>query len=125
MSDGPVLASGDLRGTVLRPGPRERVLSLSGVGDTESKEALRDFLLDAHRSAVRDGAREVCVDWLRLEFLNSSCLKAFLTWINEIRSTPGCYAVRLRLDPASYWQRRSAEALVGFGGDEASIAVDG
>jgi hypothetical protein len=52
--------------------------------------------------------------------MNSSSLKAFLTWLRTIREGPTSYKVEIRTSPALYWQRRSVAALVAFAPDHLS-----
>jgi hypothetical protein len=43
--------------------------------------------------------------------MNSSCFKAFITWIDTVKNASRPYRIRLLADPSLHWQRRSLEAL--------------
>jgi hypothetical protein len=55
---------------------------------------------------------EVAFDFRDLYFMNSSCFKAFVTWIDVVsRATAKGYKIRFLTNPRLHWQRRSLEAL--------------
>jgi hypothetical protein len=92
---------------------------LAGSAETASMAALEAMLREVHAAAVRVGAREVRVDLRRLEFMNSSCLKTFITWIGQVQEleAPRQYTVRFLSDDGKHWQRRSLGALSCFAVD--------
>ena len=74
--------------------------------------AITSSLLERAASPVA----EVVVDLRRLEFMNSSCLKTLVTWLNNVRQRPPAqqYLIRFLRDRAAYWQERSLSALKAF-----------
>lgn len=84
-------------------------LSFSGTGDLEAVEPLAEYLDRAFDDVESLGLRAVKFDFRRLEFMNSSCFKAFVTFIERTKE-PGVSIVFVT-DPVHYWQRRSLEAL--------------
>jgi hypothetical protein len=59
---------------------------------------------------------EVVVDFRTLDFMNSSCFKAFLDWIARIQELPydQVYKIRFLSTESILWQRRSLRALQCF-----------
>jgi hypothetical protein len=101
-------------GFSLTPNLEEDVLvvEFAGNGDLEAVEALATFLKLVHREALHLKVKEVRVDLRQLYFMNSSCFKSFVTWIDAVaRGVPETYGVRFLANPSFYWQRRSLEAL--------------
>jgi hypothetical protein len=106
---------------VIRPGFAFRAalegdglqLRLIGSADARATSELAGFVAHAHAEARRLSVREVVVDLHGCTFMNSSCFKAFLTWLAAIAelSPDAQYRLRFAWDGASYWQRRSLQAL--------------
>ena len=99
------------------------VLTCSGSAETEAVEQLLATLDDVHRSAVNALARQVVADLRGLEFASSSCLKAFVTWLQRILELDEAhrYHVLFRSNPRHSWQRRSLGALAAFAGNVVQI----
>jgi hypothetical protein len=55
----------------------------------------------------------VIVDVHELYFINSSCFKAFVTWVATVNSVEPSerYCIRFLKDPKLRWQTRSFDAL--------------
>ncbi len=94
-------------------------LTLGGTADVRAVEPLAKLMPQLHDAAVGAGATEVLVDLLTLEFMNSSCFKAMVTWIAQLRDVAPAqqYHVRFLSNPAMHWQRRSLQALSCFATD--------
>jgi anti-anti-sigma factor len=93
-------------------------IAMTGTADSETKPALDELFARIHEVAIAGFIRTVVVDLRALEFMNSSSLKAFLTWFRTLREgTAPSYKVELRTSPEVYWQRRSIQALVAFAPD--------
>jgi hypothetical protein len=75
-------------------------------------DVLNRYLKQLHREAVHLGAAEVELDFHELYFMNSSCLKALVSFIDGAANVdkPG-YRIRFLTNPQLFWQRRSLEAL--------------
>lgn len=98
-------------------------ITLTGNADLNVKFALDKFLGAAHEKAIVAGAQEVTVDVRRLEFMNSSCLKCFVTWISKIQDTAPDkqYKVAFVSSPSMYWQKRSLHALSCLASDLVTV----
>jgi len=86
-------------------------VSFSGTGDVAAVELLGGYLKRLHIEAQRLGVSEVRCDFRKLTFMNSSCFKAFVVWIDTVKTSDHGYAIRFLTDPDMHWQRRSLEAL--------------
>lgn len=91
-------------------------LHLWGNADMRAKDPLDRFLLAVDDRALANAAEEVVVDLRELVFMNSSCLKAVVTWLGRIqdRGVSHRYRVRFLREPAAHWQVRSLNALEAF-----------
>jgi hypothetical protein len=92
------------------PGPVPRV-KFSGNGDAEAVTPLDRFLKLLHKTLLDDQSTQVEVDLCELYFMNSSCLKAFVSWIYKVNTTGRPYQIHLQMNPRQPWQRRSLEPL--------------
>lgn len=104
---------------------QERVIDarFTGNADLRAREALEKFLVGLHAEVQRVGAEKVLVDFHRLEFMNSSCFKSFVTWIGEVQDLQAekQYRIHFRSNPEMLWQRRSLHALRCFAVDLITI----
>jgi hypothetical protein len=89
------------------------VVRLSGNADMNVQLTLSAALRQVHAEALRLGVSEVICDFADLYFMNSSCFKAFVTWVTHlIAVSPNKqYRIRVRSNRQLAWQRRSVEAL--------------
>lgn len=88
------------------------VVNFAGNGDMSAVEALGQFLKRVHAEATTLGVAEVAFDFRDLYFMNSSCFKAFVTWIDIVSRIPSNgYKIKFLTNPRLHWQRRSLEAL--------------
>jgi hypothetical protein len=86
-------------------------VSFVGTGDVAAIEVLGAYLQRVHAEAERLGLTEVTCDFRKLSFMNSSCFKAFVLWIDTVKNAAHSYRIRFLTDPEMHWQRRSLEAL--------------
>lgn len=86
-------------------------IKFSGNGDAEAVAPLDRFLKVLHKGLVDSSDSAVVVDLGDLYFMNSSCLKAFVSWIYKVNTTGRPYQIRLQMNPRQAWQRRSLEPL--------------
>jgi hypothetical protein len=91
-------------------GPRLSI-AFSGSGDLNAIELLAGYLIRVHEEALRLAVREVRCDFRKLGFMNSSCFKSFVVWIDTVKNAPTGYKISFLTDPNIHWQRRSLEAL--------------
>ena len=88
------------------------LVSFAGNGDMTAVEALGRYLKQVHLEAVALKVAEVKFDFRDLYFMNSSCFKAFVTWIDQAsHAEDHTYHIRFLTNPRLHWQRRSLEAL--------------
>jgi hypothetical protein len=86
-------------------------IAFNGTGDVAAIELLGDYLKRVHGEAERLLVTEVTCDFRQLSFMNSSCFKAFVLWIDTVKNAARSYRIRFLTDPGMHWQRRSLEAL--------------
>ncbi len=86
-------------------------VKFSGNGDAEAIAPLDRFLKVLHKTLTDDQSGAVRVDLADLYFMNSSCLKAFVSWIYKVNTTGRPYQIHLLMNPRQPWQRRSLEPL--------------
>ena len=86
-------------------------LTFAGTGDVAAIELLGTYLKQVHAEAERLAVSEVICDFKALSFMNSSCFKAFVVWIDTVKNAARSYRIRFLTDPEMHWQRRSLEAL--------------
>ena len=96
-------------------------LKLSGNADTPAIEPLSELLAKLHDEAIRSRTTMIFVDFVNLEFMNSSCFKAFVEWIAAIQDAGEQYRVRFLSNPNQFWQSRSLHALTCFADDLITI----
>jgi hypothetical protein len=86
-------------------------ISFGGTGDAAAIAILGAYLPQVHAEAQRLNLPEVTCDFRKLSFMNSSCFKAFVVWIDTVKNAAQTYRIRFLTDPEMHWQRRSLEAL--------------
>ena len=86
-------------------------VSFNGTGDVAAIELLASYLKRVHAEAERLAISQVTCDFRKLSFMNSSCFKAFVVWIDTVKNATRAYRIRFLTDPEMHWQRRSLEAL--------------
>ena len=94
----------------LGDGPTPAV-KFSGSGDSEAISPLDRFLKLLHKNLLDERTTSVAVDLGELYFMNSSCLKAFVSWVYKVNTMERPYQIRLQMNPRQPWQRRSLEPL--------------
>jgi hypothetical protein len=96
--------------------PGRLTVKLEGEGNLDAIDAIKTVLTGAHTEAQRLAVKEVVVDLTELEFLNSSGIKHFVSWLREASLLPPetSYSIRLISSPLVPWQRRSLNALQCF-----------
>jgi hypothetical protein len=89
----------------------EARVRFSGAGDTEGVALLERFLGLLHQDLVARGIAEVAVDLEQLTFINSSCLKALVSWIYKVDTGGRPYKIVLLRNPRMHWQKSSLSTL--------------
>lgn len=99
-------------------------IAFSGNGDLHAIEPLADYLKRVQVEALRLKVLEVRCDFKKLVFMNSSCFKSFVVWIDTVKNAPHSYKIVFVTEPSVHWQRRSLEALRRLAMDVVSIETD-
>ena len=99
-------------------------LKMSGSAEGDATKVLGSLLHKLHEEALRTDSDEVVVDLRDLEFMSSSCFKAFVSWLAELQDVDAKeqYEIRFLSDPNKHWQRRSLGALSCFAVDLVKIS---
>jgi anti-anti-sigma factor len=98
-------------------------LRLSGSVDMDAVPMLDPFLRKLHAEVLRERFRVVVFDLSGLQFMSSSPLQCFVSYINLVNklASEQRYGIRFVSNPKLHWQRRSLEALYRFAPDVVSI----
>jgi hypothetical protein len=102
------------------------VLTCRGSAETRAFSELSAALDAVHRDALYRAAEEVVADVRALEFASSSCLKAFVTWLQRVLALDDAhrYKICFRSNPQHSWQRRSLGAFAEFAGEVVRIEAE-
>lgn len=104
--------------------PGKLTIKLTGEGNLDAVDAIRTVLTGAHAEAQRVGVKEVVIDLTELEFLTSSGIKHFVSWLREASLLgEDAYGIRFLSSPKVSWQRRSLQALQIFASKLLTIEV--
>jgi len=103
----------------------EVVVRLSGSADLTTVRALNEYLAQVHADVRRNKAHSVNMDLRDLDFMNSSCLKALVTWVAEVQEGPADerYAIVILGSERRAWQKRSLHALATLAPDVVSLKM--
>jgi hypothetical protein len=106
----------DLRVRATRVDDDKIRLAMIGSAETPAFEALTTLVRRLQEQTHRRRPTEVVVDWRELDFMNSACLKTFVTWLGQLRDADEAaqYGVRFLFDRNKHWQRRTVGALQCF-----------
>lgn len=108
----------DEKGVTIVPSsdPDGLTLRFSGNADTRVKDELHAYLSNTHEFACEHGLGKVSIDLRALEFMNSACFKAFVTWLAKVRNLDRerQYRIHFLSNDKIHWQRRSLRALSCF-----------
>ncbi|MBV9948624.1 MAG: hypothetical protein JOZ69_17380 [Myxococcales bacterium] len=93
--------------------------------DMHAVKTLSAALKTIHEQAVRLQVRDVLCDLTALYFMNSSCFKAFVTWVTAALALEpqARYTIHLRSNGQLHWQKRSLEALRRLAEEVVSIEL--
>jgi hypothetical protein len=91
----------------------------SGSADMHAIEPLANCLAQVHRLATERRVQRVRIDFRKLEFMNSSCFKSFVSWIGSVQDLAPAdrYQIEFLSNALMHWQRRSLNALRCFAMD--------
>ena len=113
--DIPAIETTELRASASFDAGRVKV-TFAGSADSRAMKSIDALLRRLHDEALRLAVPEVTVDFREFDFMNSSCFKAFVTWIGNVQEldAPKQYMIRFLSDEKKHWQRRSLDALRCF-----------
>jgi hypothetical protein len=97
------------------------VLRLTGNADVVAKRHLDSLLNTVHDHARQRGIGRVYVDIRQLAFMNSSCFKDLISWLDKVREARERYYVTFQSSSSRHWQKRSLHALSCFAPDLVAI----
>lgn len=97
------------------------VVRLTGTADIAAQPHLEPLFVAVHAQVAALGVGRVQVDLRELQFMNSSCIKDVIVWLEKIRKAEKSYLVTFLSSEARPWQRRSLLALKQFGKGIVSI----
>jgi hypothetical protein len=86
-------------------------LVFTGSGDMNATSVINEYLKLVHQEAIRLALAQVSCDFKQLTFMNSSCFKSFVVWIDTVKKSDIRYQIAFLTNPNLPWQRRSLEAL--------------
>jgi hypothetical protein len=120
----PELRCTDLIGTTSRDA-RELIMRVVGTADARHTSELAAYVGEVQQVALDDKTERVVVDFRDLEFMNSSCFKAFVTWLQNLLELDAArqYRIRFLSDPTKHWQGRSLKALSCFASELVEISA--
>jgi len=116
--DVPAIETAELRARVGTQGGAV-VAHFAGSADSRAMTTIDGFLNRLHSEILRLALAEVDVDFREFDFMNSSCFKAFVSWIGQVQDLELSkqYKIRFLSNENKHWQRRSLEALRCFAVD--------
>jgi hypothetical protein len=99
------------------------LVRFKGNAESNAEIELPEFLKAVHDVALREQIRRVKVDMTTLAFMNSSCFKDFIVWLEKVRECAAerQYQIVFMSNAAQHWQRRSLYALSCFAKDHVTI----
>ncbi|WP_437669804.1 hypothetical protein [Sorangium sp. So ce131] len=95
---------------------------LTGTGDMAAAGPLGGHLKALQQEVARLSARAVVFDVRALHFLNSSCLKAFISFVSGLAGLGLRCRTEFLTDARLPWQRRSLAAIERMSPELVSIA---
>jgi hypothetical protein len=101
----------------------ELCAAIVGSAELPAIEVMSKLVTALHAEAQALHVSAVVIDFTQLEFMNSSCFKCLVTWINDLSELPPAarYQVRFKTNPKILWQRRSLHALMTMATDIVSV----
>jgi hypothetical protein len=110
------IEEGKFSASILHDGS-DLTVHLAGNADVTAKPHLGALFGTVHEQARLLGVTRVQVDIRSLAFMNSSCFKDLIAWLDKVREEAAAsdpYRVTFLSSSTLHWQRRSLHALVCF-----------
>lgn len=122
------LALEDIQGEAFRSSATfadgELRLGLVGSADVRIREKLQELFSRLDGEARQIGAKIVFVDFRELEFMDSTCFKFIVSWVDQARQNMTAETYRIRFaSTARASHQRSLYALQCFAGDLVTLEV--
>jgi hypothetical protein len=83
----------------------------SGTADIHAVPEVNRFLEVLHTELLGSRANAVEIELRELYFMNSSCLKAFVSWVHKVNTTGRPYQIKFLTNRNLRWQARSISTL--------------
>lgn len=98
-------------------------IRLLGEAGMEAMPTVEQTLSGLHTEMRGRKLPAAVIDLTKLDFMNSSCFKVFVTWIDQIQQLDPVshYRIRFISSPSILWQRRSLQALQCFAAELITI----
>jgi hypothetical protein len=87
------------------------VVRFTGNGDMSAVHTLDGYLKRVDAEMQRLELAEAVIDVRELYFMNSSCIKAFVSWIYRVSTAAKQYRVRFLANTRLHWQSNTLAAL--------------
>lgn len=99
------------------------VVQLTGSADVLAQPHMEEMFAAAHQAADAAGLKPVKVDIRSLTFMNSSCFKHIVLWIQKVINSPSesRYGVVFLSASSQAWQPRALKTLTHLAGNAISI----
>jgi hypothetical protein len=112
--------SAEMHGALVR-------VRIKGNADMQSLTDLDAFLRALYVQVLKLAVNEVSFDMRDLYFMNSSCLRCFVTFIIDDADLGTAQRFRIKFisNPTLHWQRKSLDALKACGDDLVSVEISG
>ena len=101
------------------------IVRFTGNADVIAQKHFERLFGDVHDQARKLGVSRVQIDLRELMFMNSSCIKDVIVWLEKVRKTEEGqrYLVAFLSSRSQPWQRRSLHALSHFARGIVSVEV--
>ena len=104
---------------------KDIIVRFTGNADVTAQKHFERLFGDVHEQARKLGVNRVQIDLRDLMFMNSSCIKDVIVWLEKVRKTEDGqrYLVAFLSSRSQPWQRRSLHALSHFARGIVSVEV--
>lgn len=94
----------------------EVVVKMTGIADAVAQRHFGALFTELHTMVLRLRSNRVQVDIRELSFMNSSCIKEVIVWIEKVRkgSDAEKYSILFLSSSGQPWQRRTLGAITHF-----------
>lgn len=102
---------------------RHLQVSMNGSAENLAQSVIAVLLPKLHDIARSRCLESVVVDMRTVDFMNSGCIKEFVTWLLKIEDLERAHQYRVKLveNPRHHWQQRTFQVLKSFAMDIVEI----